>query len=102
MDKVHAFGSGGQVVPTWLINKTLQYNLTLDNVTPLSLSRLQMMDQFSITNSTRSYESIGFSSMDYAAMRHIVHGLGNQVSHPLGILSIDNALAGEKLGQHDK
>ncbi|MBI0584769.1 MAG: hypothetical protein ISF22_11180 [Methanomassiliicoccus sp.] len=72
--KAHAIEQEGPLVPTGHTNDTLQYALTLDNGAPLTLSKMQMDDRFSITNSTGSYGSIGYSSMDYAASCHVVHG----------------------------
>jgi hypothetical protein len=72
--KAHAMGTEGPLSPASSTDGTLVYNLTLDSGAPLTMSRMQMKDQFTVTNSSASYQSTGYSSMDVSPTTHVVHG----------------------------
>ena len=57
----------------------LEYNLTLDNGAPLRMSKLNMSNAFNVFNGTGAYASMGYSSMNYAAQSHVVHGFPNLI-----------------------
>jgi len=52
------------IAPTGHTNTTLEYNLTLLDGTPLTMSRLNMKDNFTIYNGSGARASVGYSSMD--------------------------------------
>lgn len=51
------------IAPTGHTNATLEFNLTLANGSPLTLSRLNMKDDFTIYNGSGAHASVGYSSM---------------------------------------
>jgi hypothetical protein len=57
------WGGNPALIPTRRTNTTLEYNLTLDNGSPLTMSRLEMKDRFTIYNGTGASASVGYSSM---------------------------------------
>ena len=68
----------GPVVPTSCTNSTLEYNMTLDNGAPLTMSKLEMKDSFTTYNATGSQSSIGYSSMEmHGAQASVTHGFPN-------------------------
>ncbi len=77
--KAHAFGTEGPIIPTGNTDGTLEYNLTLDNGAPLRMSKLNMSNAFNVFNGTGAYASMGYSSMNYAAQSHVVHGFPNLI-----------------------
>jgi len=76
------WGGNPALIPTRHTNTTLEYNLTLDNGSPLTLSRLNMRDNFTIYNGTGASASVGYSSMwnpskGLGATIPITHGFPN-------------------------
>ena len=66
------------IAPTGHTNTTLEYNLTLDNGSPLTLSSLNMNDNFTIYNGSGARAWVGYSSMVPDAVRSgAVHGFPN-------------------------
>lgn len=57
------WNTGGALIPTKRTNTTLEYNLTLDNGSRLTMSKLEMKDSFTIYNGTGGSASVGYSSM---------------------------------------
>ncbi len=71
-------GPRGYVIPTGLSNGTFRYNLTLDNGSPLTVSRLDMKDSFTIYNGTGASASVGYSSMVVrGGIAFVTHGFPN-------------------------
>jgi hypothetical protein len=57
-------GPGQQfIAPTGHTNTTLEFNLTLENGSPLTLSRMNMKDNFTIYSGSGAHVSVGYSSM---------------------------------------
>ncbi len=66
------------ITPTGQTNTTLEYNLTLDNGSPLTVSRLEMKDSFTVYNETGSHASIGYSSLFASPVfSPVTHGFPN-------------------------
>ena len=66
------------IAPTGHTNTTLEYNLTLDNGSPLTLSSLNMNDNFTIYNGSGARAWVGYSSMVPDAVRSgATHGFPN-------------------------
>lgn len=56
--------NNGFIAPTGMTgNDTLQYNLTLDNGSPLTISELNMKDDFKIFNGSGVHDSVGYHMM---------------------------------------
>lgn len=56
--------NNGFIAPTGMMgNNTLEYNLTLDNGSPLTLSELNMKDDFKIYNGSGAHDSMGYHMM---------------------------------------
>ncbi len=53
------FSTDGPIIPTGHTDTNLEYNLTLDNGAPLSVSKLKMKDDFTVYNASGSYASVG-------------------------------------------
>jgi len=65
----------GTIMPTGCTDTALVYDLTLDNGSPLTLSKLEMKDSFTIYSGTGSSASIGYSTMDpHDGVAIITHG----------------------------
>ena len=64
----------GPIVPVGHTNNTLEYNLTLDNGSPLTVSKLEMKDSFTIFNESGARLSMGYSSMIYGGQSQVTHG----------------------------
>ncbi len=64
----------GLIAPTGHTNGTLEYNLTLDNGSPLTMSKLNMSNAFSVFNGTGAYDSVGYSSMVEGPQTQVKHG----------------------------
>ncbi len=64
----------GPIIPTGLSNMTLEYNLTLSNGMPLTMSKLDMKNTFAIINATGSQASTGYSTMVYGTFTQVTHG----------------------------
>jgi hypothetical protein len=64
----------GLIAPTGHTNATLEYNLTLDNGSPLTMSKLNMSNDFSVFNGTGAYDSLGYSSMVDGPQTQVKHG----------------------------
>lgn len=57
-------GDGDNTVsPSRITNETLEYNLTLDNGVPYTLSKLEMKDSFTIYNHGGARTAVGYSFM---------------------------------------
>jgi hypothetical protein len=69
------------IVPTSINDTTMEYNLTLDNGSPLKLSKLEMRDSFTIQNGTGAQTSVGYSSMETfegsEGIAQVIHGFPN-------------------------
>lgn len=66
------------IVPTSVNDTTMEYNLTLDNGSPLTLSKLEMRDSFTIQNETGAKTSVGYSSMEvFGEIAQVIHGFPN-------------------------
>ena len=70
-------GPRGLVIPTGRTNTTFEYNLTLDNGSPLTVSKLEMKDSFTIYNGTGAIASMGYSSMMDRGLAFVTHGFPN-------------------------
>jgi hypothetical protein len=72
---------GNTIMPTGCTNTTLEYNMRLDNGLPLTVSKLEMKDSFTIYNGTGSSASIGYSAMNTEHAEYgtavITHGFPN-------------------------
>lgn len=69
------FRTTGPVIPSGYTNTTLEYNMTLDNGTPLTVSKLEMRDDFTIFNASGTRDSVGYSSMDvFDGWAWVTHG----------------------------
>lgn len=70
------FRTSGPLIPTNVMNDTLEYNLTLDGGIPLTMSRLEMRDSFTIRNATGDSASTGYSHMEMDAngFARVTHG----------------------------
>lgn len=64
----------GPIIPTGHSNTTLEYNLTLSNGMPLTMSKLDMKNTFAIINATGSHASTGYSTMVYGPFTQVTHG----------------------------
>jgi len=70
-------GVGEPINPTSRTNTTLKYDITY-NGAPLTISRLEMKDSFTIYNGTGSCASMGYSSMNMqGGGGEVVHGFPN-------------------------
>ena len=72
-------GSGEPIIPTSHTNMTLKYDITY-NGAPLTISRLQMKDSFTIYNGTDARTSLGYSSMSPVqndGRVYVTHGFPN-------------------------
>ena len=74
LHKAHAFGTEGPVIPTSHTNTTLEYDMTFDNGMPVTISKLNMSNAFTVLNGTGSYSSVGYSSTDFGAQSQVIHG----------------------------
>lgn len=74
-----ATSGDNSIKPTSYSATTMSYNITLDDGTPLALSKLDMKENFAIKNSSGSYAAVGYSSMsvkdDVAWVLHGFPGL---------------------------
>lgn len=69
------FRTIGPLIPSSYSDTTLEYNLTLDNGSPLTISKLEMREDFTTFNSTGSSASVGYSSMEvFSGNAHVTHG----------------------------
>jgi hypothetical protein len=73
------FRTTGPVIPSGYTNTTLEYNMTLDSGLPLTVSRLQMRDNFTIYNESGARASTGYSFMELhsAGFAQVTHGFPN-------------------------
>jgi len=72
------FTTIGPVIPSGYTNTTLEYNMTLDGGTPLTVSRLDMRDNFTIYNASGARASVGYSSMEmHGGQAYVTHGFPN-------------------------
>ncbi len=72
------FTTTGPVIPSGCTNTTLEYNMTLDDGTPMTVSELEMRDSFTIYNGSGARASEGYSSMMlYGGQAHVIHGFPN-------------------------
>lgn len=62
------------MTPTGHTNTSLEYNLTLENGTPLTLSKFTMNDDFSVLNASGSSGSIGYSKIEFGRFSNVTHG----------------------------
>jgi len=66
------------VDPTSYSNMTMNYNMTLDNGSPLTISKLNMKDSFTIYNGTGTRTSVGYSKMGlWGGIAFVTHGFPN-------------------------
>ena len=59
-------GDDNAVMPSGVTDTTLEYNLTLDNGSPYTLSKLEMKDSFTIYNASGAQSATGYSMMEMA------------------------------------
>jgi len=59
-------GDDNAVMPSGVTDTTLEYNLTLDNGSPYTLSKLEMRDSFTIYNASGAQSETGYSMMEMA------------------------------------
>ena len=72
------FATIGPVIPSGYTNTTLEYNMTLDDGSPLTVSRLEMRDSFTIYNASGARDSTGYSSMEmHGGQAYVTHGFPN-------------------------
>jgi len=70
-------GVGEPITPTSRTNTTMKYDIMF-NGAPLTISRLEMKDSFTIYNGTGSCASMGYSSMNtQGVVGEVVHGFPN-------------------------
>ena len=66
------------VNPTSYSNMTMSYNLKLDDGSPLTISKLNMKDSFTIYNGTGARASVGYSKMGLmGGLAFVTHGFPN-------------------------
>lgn len=72
-------GDPEPVMPTSWTNSTLEYNITLDNGTPLTMSQLNMDNNFTAYDSSGPRSLVGYSSMDMEenGVARVSHGFPN-------------------------
>ncbi|MBU4485164.1 hypothetical protein KKA47_07080 [bacterium] len=70
-------GLESAITPTGYTNTSLEYNLTLDNGAPLTVSKLMMKNNFSIYNETGTHDMMGYSVMECAPISWVTHGFPN-------------------------
>jgi hypothetical protein len=69
---------GGPLIPSGYTNTTLEYNMTLDDGSPLTVSRLDMRNSFTIYNGSGACDSTGYSYMElYGGQAYVTHGFPN-------------------------
>lgn len=73
------FSTDGPIIPTGHTNTTLEYDLRLENGSPLTMSKLKMKDDFSVYNGSGAYDSVGYSSMVYGPFTQVTHGFPNLI-----------------------
>jgi len=72
------FRTTGPVIPSSCTNTTLEYNMTLDNGSPLTMSKLEMRDSFTIYNGSGARASVGYSFMElHGGQAYVTHGFPN-------------------------
>jgi hypothetical protein len=72
------FAATGPVIPSGYTNTTLEYNMTLDDGSPMTVSRLDMRDGFTIYNGSGARTSTGYSSMEmHGGQAYVTHGFPN-------------------------
>jgi len=72
------FRTTGPVIPSGHTNTTLEYNMTLDDGSPLTVSELEMRDSFMIYNGSGARASVGYSSMEvHGGQAFVTHGFPN-------------------------
>jgi len=59
-------GDDNAVMPSGFTDTTLEYDLTLDNGSPYTLSKLEMKDDFTIYNASGAQSATGYSMMEMA------------------------------------
>lgn len=70
--------TSGPLVPSEVTDSTLIYNLTTDSGTPLTMSRLDMNDDFTIYNATAATPATGYSQMEAGGgTAQVTHGFPN-------------------------
>jgi hypothetical protein len=69
----------GLIIPTGSDNSTLKYDLMLDNGAPVTMSKLNMKDDFSVYNASGIYDSVGYSSMVIGPQTQVIHGFPNLI-----------------------
>ena len=72
-------GDPEPVIPTSCTNSTLEYNITLDNGTPLTMSQLNMDNNFTAYDSSGPRSLVGYSSMEMGedGVARVSHGFPN-------------------------
>jgi hypothetical protein len=84
------FRTVGPVIPSSYTNTTLEYNMTLDNGSPLTVSRLEMRDGFTIYNASGARDSTGYSSMElHGGQAYVTHGFPNMTYKDTGSMKSD-------------
>ena len=72
------FATVGPVIPSGYTDTTMEYNMTLDDGTPLTVSRLEMRDSFTVYNASGARDSTGYSSMEmHDGQAYVTHGFPN-------------------------
>lgn len=59
-------GDDNAVMPSGFTDTTLEYDLTLDNGSPYTMSKLEMKDSFTIYNASGAQSATGYSMMEMA------------------------------------
>lgn len=69
------YATEGPITPSGHTNTTLEYNITMDNGLPLTVSELRLNDTFSIVNSSGSTDSVGYTGMElFGGRAEVTHG----------------------------
>lgn len=68
------FSTEGPLIPTGHTDTGLDYNLTQDNGLPMTISKLNMSNEFTVFNGTSSYASMGYSSTNFGGQSFVTHG----------------------------
>ncbi|MFO7618883.1 MAG: hypothetical protein R6W91_04430 [Thermoplasmata archaeon] len=73
-------GCDGFILPAGYTNTSMEYNLTLDNGSPLTVSKLMMKNNYFVHNGTGTHEMMGYSVMSCDLnnpIANVIHGFPN-------------------------
>ncbi len=67
----------GPIVPTRCSNTTLEYNMTTDSGAPLTVSKMKMLDDFTVHNATGDRAATAYSWIEHHIQSLVIHGFPN-------------------------